>query len=94
MIVLVLSLLKESHCYWHCGGVKIDDDKQCKCHSEVLTKWNDYQKRQCCGSDTCYTDSNGDAICPDGIICNTRKNLQWVCGDIIIAQEKTCQCGS
>ena len=93
-IVLVLSLLKESHCYWHCGGVKIDDDKQCKCHSEVLTKWNDYQKRQCCGSDTCYTDSNGDAICPDGIICNTRKNLQWVCGDIIIAQEKTCQCGS
>ena len=78
---------------WYCGGVRIADDKQCKCGSDVLTNEDKY-KRQCCGPDTCSIDDNGDAICPDGVTCNTSEDRPWNCGNIKIAQEKTCQCGS
>merc|ERR1711974_443202 len=30
----------------------------------------------------------------DGIVCNTSVWFPWNCGDVIITQEKTCQCGS
>ena len=77
-----------------CGGAFIDDDKQCKCGSDVLTKGKDQYKRQCCGPDTCSIDDDGDATCPDGVSCNTSKFSLWNCGNIMIAEEKTCQCGS
>ena len=65
----------------------MEDDKQCSCGSEVLTKEKDYNKRTCCGLDTCTIDKNGDVICPDGRTCNTNNDRPWNCGDVIIAQE-------
>ena len=79
---------------WTCGGVRIADDNQCKCGSDVWTM-EDHMRQQCCGPDTCSIDDNGDATCPDGVTCNTSsKSRPWNCGNIMIAQEKTCQCGS
>ena len=83
--------------FWRCGGVSIDLDKQCRCGSEVLTYRYPYiNRRQCCGPDTCTIDDNGDAFCPAGIIFNIRNGRSnlWNCGDVILTQDKSCQCGS
>ena len=88
---LLLFLTRQSLGGWTCGGVWIDNDKQCKCGSDMLTEEEDYRKRQCCGPDTCSIDDNRDVICPDGVTCNTSEYELWNCGNIMIAQEKTCQ---
>ena len=97
LLLVVLPLIRLYQC-WFCGGVRIEDGKECKCGSEVLTWkygiYNGEQKTACCGPDTCTIDTNGDGICTDGIPCNTSRWDPWNCGDVIIAQEKTCQCGS
>ena len=91
---LLLFLTRQSLGGWYCGGVWIDNDNQCKCGGDVLTYEYPNYTRQCCGPDTCSIDDIGDAICPDGVTCNTSESWRWNCGNIIIALEKTCQCGS
>ena len=90
---LLLFLTRQS-LGWYCGGAWIDNGKQCRCGSDVLTWEDDHKRRQCCGPDTCSIDDNGDATCPDGVTCNTSKSQPWNCGNIMIAREKTCQCSS
>ena len=93
--LLLLLFTRLSLCDWPCGGVYIDEDKQCQCGRHNLTSENDYKKRQCCGRDTCYRDEvSGHGICKDGIVCDTSGRYPWNCGDVMIAREKTCQCGS
>ena len=94
-LFLLTILCRLTSCNWSCGGVLIADEKQCKCGHEVFTKEKqDKWSRQCCGPDTCYIDGNGDAVCQDGVPCNTSKSMPWNCGDVLIAQDKTCLCGS
>ena len=91
-LFLLFFLSRQSFGGWTCGGARIDYDKQCRCGSDVLTMEDDNYRRQCCGPDTCSIDDNGHATCPDGVTCNTSKGWPWNCGNIMIAQEKTCQC--
>ena len=91
--MLVYTRLAEQ--YYRCGGVWIDSDHECKCGSDqVLTEKEDENKRTCCGPDTCFVDEAGDGVCPDGIPCDTSEYGPWNCGDVLIATEKNCQCGS
>ena len=93
--LLLVLLTRLSLCTWWCGGVSIDDDKQCQCGSHNLTQENDEGQRTCCGPDTCYIDEvSGQGICKEGIVCNTSEDRPLPCGNVIIATEKTCQCGS
>ena len=98
ILLIFPALLRLSQGGWYCGGVVIDDDKKCKCGTEILTSINQFREDilhgQCCGPDTCSIDENGDGICVDGISCNTRWPFPWNCGNIMIAKEKVCQCGS
>ena len=91
LVVLILIRLS-SQGDWGCGGVVIDEAKQCKCGGEVLN--GKYNKKLCCGPDTCTVDANGDGVCPDGITCNTSRFGVWNCGDILISDVNTCKCGS
>ena len=90
LLLLILVWLSLSQVYpdeWECGGVTIAGT--CKCGDE-----NFYfrQGKGCCGPDTCSVDSNGDGVCPVGIVCNSVDT--WNCGDLRIGRGKICKCGS
>ena len=91
LILLVLARLSQA---WYCGGVTLED-KKCKCGASEVWTYEEFDNngRQCCGRDTCFLDENGDAVCPDGVPCTTKKYEQRHCGDVLIADEKTCYCG-
>ena len=89
LLLLILVWLSLSQVYpdeWECGGVTIAGT--CKCGDE---KFYFRQGKGCCGPDTCSVDSNGDGVCPGGIVCSF---FTWNCGDLRIGRGKICKCGS
>ena len=78
---------------WYCGGVEILSSKSCKCGQNFISYDDIEEDLNCCGRDNCYIDDVGNAICPDGVICQADDGITWLCGDIRISKDSPCVCG-
>ena len=90
-----------------CGGVTIDDHKECFCGNTTITRGHvgEYspQPEYCCGKDTCTIQEDGTALCPNGLscspwfvdsLCGSGCDFSSKCGDVWRVDGDGCRCGS